>query len=67
MGFFLSYFLSLLSFHTHTKKVYHIIPCCLFRFGKKKSHFYLNYLKERIETIDEGAINLERQTHLNEI
>lgn len=33
----------------------------------KKSHFYLNYLKERIETIDEGAINLERQTHLNEI
>jgi len=38
-----------------------------FQIWKKKSHFYLSYLKERIETIDEGAINLERQTRLNEI
>lgn len=32
----------------------------------KISHFYLSY-KERTETFDEGAINLERQTHFHEI
>lgn len=33
----------------------------------KISHFYLSYHKERTETFDEGAINLERQTHFHEI
>lgn len=65
MGFFVSYFLSLLSFHTHTKSLPHYSILSLKIW--KKTYFYLHYLKERTETTDEGAINLERQNHPNEI
>lgn len=64
MGFFPSYFLCYP--FIHTQKVYNVIPCCLSRFGKDLI-FKLSYFKERMETFDEGAINLERQTHFNEM
>lgn len=50
---------------SYTHKVYSSIPCCLFRFGKDLI-FILAILKRELK-LDEGAINLERQTHFNEI
>lgn len=62
---FLPSLLSLLSFHAHTKKVYNIIPCCLFRF--RKDLIFISVILKRELKLDEGAIiNLERQTHFNE-
>lgn len=65
MGFFPSYFFSYLFIHTQKKSLQHY-SMLSFQIWKR-SHFYLSYFKERTETFEEGAINLERQTHFNEM
>lgn len=65
MGFFPSYFLSYPLIHTQKKHLQHY-SMLSFQIWKNLS-LNLNYFKKRMETFDEGAINLGRQTHFNEI